>query len=110
MAAKEKAIELVDKFIRLVGSNCEHDSYCDRKECNINGDIICHVDRKTAKQCALMAVQEVLNHKHPDAEGLYITLEENLKRYNDLGTHQNNAVQVFPEGFSADKEVFYSIK
>ena len=47
MTAKEKAIELVDKFTLYLGTD-------------VNGDE-CYVDILEAKQCALICVDEILS-------------------------------------------------
>ena len=60
MTPKEKAIQLFDEFLFKVGTNCENDSYCDRKECQYKNRTVCGVDLFTAKQCALIAVAEIL--------------------------------------------------
>ena len=56
MTPKEKAEELFEKFLLQVGTNCEHDSYCNNKECQYKKRIVCCVDLGKAKQCALIAV------------------------------------------------------
>jgi len=55
----EKAEELIERFSSSIGSNCEHDSYCTDKECQRNGGIVCKVDWETAKECALICVDEI---------------------------------------------------
>jgi hypothetical protein len=60
MKPKEKAIQLFDEFLSKVGTNCENDSYCDRKECQYKNRTVCGVDLFTAKQCALISVNELL--------------------------------------------------
>jgi hypothetical protein len=61
MTPKEKAEELFLSFCKHIGSNCEHDSYCAEPDCKLNGIVFCKVDKSTAKQCALIAVGEILN-------------------------------------------------
>lgn len=43
-------------------------------------------------------------------EALYITLEGNLEKYNDLGHYKDSAVLLEHKGVSEDNEVVYSIK
>ena len=49
MTPKEKAEELFEKFLLQVGTNCEHDSYCNNKECQYKKRIVCCVDLGKAK-------------------------------------------------------------
>jgi hypothetical protein len=58
---KEKAKELVNKYICTITSDCHHESYCERKECQYNDIVICCTTQKQAKQCALICCDEVLN-------------------------------------------------
>ena len=60
MTPKEKAKELVDKFICTISSECHRESYCERKDCKYKDIIICHTTQKQAKQCALITVSEIL--------------------------------------------------
>lgn len=62
-----------------------------------------------ARPCHSNFVVDLLNMKR-SSELLYITLEQNLTLYDDLGPYKGDAVQIFPEGNSHDNEVFYSIK
>jgi len=57
---QQKAKEILIKYISIIGSECEHDSYCDRPECNKLGYTFCHVDYKTAKACAINEVKAIL--------------------------------------------------
>ena len=57
---QQKAKEILIKYISIIGSECEHDSYCDRPECNKLGYTFCHVDYKTAKACAIEEVKAVI--------------------------------------------------
>lgn len=61
MTPKEKAIELVDKFINIVGNNCYNSIFCRDKECIYNNQVVCKVDKNTAKQCAISCVDEILD-------------------------------------------------
>ena len=72
---QQKAKEILIKYISIIGSECEHDSYCDRPECNKLGYTFCHVDYKTAKACAIEEVRSVINviadlHIIADSEGI----------------------------------------
>lgn len=60
MTPEEKAKSLFNTFLSKVGTNCENDSYCDRKECQYQGRTVCGVDLFTAKECALISVNELL--------------------------------------------------
>ena len=60
MTPKEKAKELFDKYLKKVGINCEHESYCDNEKCQYKKNTVCCVDLFTAKQCALIAVDEII--------------------------------------------------
>ena len=60
--AKAEAEKIIQEILKIVGSNCEHDSYCDDKECNrTKGITICKVDYETAKKLAILQVKGVLN-------------------------------------------------
>ena len=60
--AIELAKGLVDKFAKTIGSNCEHDSYCDKAECHkLSADYaFCSVDYEKAEACALIAVEKTI--------------------------------------------------
>lgn len=60
MDAKVKAKEIFEKYLGIIGTNCEHNCYCDREECNKLGYTFCHVDYKTAKACAIEEVKAVI--------------------------------------------------
>ncbi len=55
-------------------------------------------------------VERALTMKDADTEALYISKEENLKLYNDLGQFDSKKVLIKHEGWSVEKEVVYSIK
>lgn len=55
-------------------------------------------------------VESVLKLKHKDSEFLYITIPENLTRYNDLGKYKYNAVKIKHKGSSVDNEIVLSVK
>lgn len=60
MTPKEKAKELFKKHLLQVGTNCEHDSYCDNEKCQYEKSTICCVDLFKSKKCALISVDEIL--------------------------------------------------
>jgi len=57
---QQKAKEILIKYISIIGSECEHDSYCNRRECNKLGYIFCCVDYAKAKFCAIEEVKAVI--------------------------------------------------
>lgn len=63
-----------------------------------------------ARPCHSDFVEEALALKGDDVEALYITVPENLEKYNDLGEFRKRATLLEHEGSSADNEVVYSIK
>ncbi len=70
MTTKDKAKELFLNYCKQIGSNCEHDSYCPDADCKLDGIVFCKADKSTAKQCALIAVDEIiaLNLQYSDIE------------------------------------------
>ena len=72
---QQKAKEILIKYISIIGSECEHDSYCDRPECNKLGYTFCLVDYAKAKACAIEEVKAVIDviadlHIIADSEGI----------------------------------------
>jgi len=67
MTPKEKAEELFLSFCKQIGCNCEHEPYCSEPDCKLNGIVFCKVDKSTAKQCALIAVGELINSTQYEA-------------------------------------------
>lgn len=63
-----------------------------------------------ARPCHSDWVEKTLNNKGKNVEALYITVPENLEKYDDLGTWRKKSKLLKHEGSSADKEVVYSIK
>lgn len=63
-----------------------------------------------ARPCHSDFVYNTLNMKDESTEVLYITVPKNLEKYDDLGEYIDRAVTLNPEGYSADDEVFLSIK
>lgn len=57
---QKKAKDILIKYISIIGSECEHDSYCDRPECNKLECIFCRVDYAKAKACAIEEVKAVI--------------------------------------------------
>ena len=80
MTPKEKASGLFETFLSKVGSNCENDNDCYRKECRYKNRIVCGVDLFTAKQCALIAVDEILNAINPFGQFLGKDYWEEVKQ------------------------------
>lgn len=62
------------------------------------------------RPCHSTFVVDTLDIKHNDTEALYITLPENLEKYNDLGKYKHKAVEIKLNGTSKDNEVILSIK
>lgn len=63
-----------------------------------------------ARPCHSGFVEDGLDIMPKGMEALYITLEENLERYDDLGDYEDSAVLLEHKGISEDNEVVYSIK
>jgi len=63
-----------------------------------------------ARPCHNGFVEEGLDIMPEGMEALYITLEENLEKYDDLGKYKNSAEHIGTMGISEDNEVVYSIK
>ena len=73
---QEKAKEIFEKYLGIIGTNCEHNCYCDREECNKLGYTFCHVDYKTAKACAIEEVKAVIKaFDEANAYGLLPSIE-----------------------------------
>ena len=73
-----KAKELFEIFLSKVGTNCEHDSYCDNDKCQYDKRTVCCVDLFTAKQCALIAVDLIITsnpHSNPFNTEVYSTMD-----------------------------------
>lgn len=62
------------------------------------------------RPCHSDFVEACLKLKGPNVEALYITIPDNIKKYNDLGIFDERKVLVEHKGTSADKEVVYSIR
>ena len=70
---KEKAEELFERYKYEIGDNCQNSSYCTKKSCQTENGIFCFVDKQTAKQCALICVDEIIvsvKYTFPSAEFL----------------------------------------
>ena len=63
-----------------------------------------------ARPCHSDFVENALSFKNKETEALYITVPENIERYDDLGSFRDKAVKIKHIGSSKDKEVIYSIK
>jgi hypothetical protein len=63
-----------------------------------------------ARPCHSEFVSNGIRNMPDGMEALYITVPENLTKYNDLGRFKKNAVLLKHEGISEDNEVIYSIK
>lgn len=63
-----------------------------------------------ARPCHSDFVEYGLTIMSDQTEALYITVPENLERYNDLGMYKKNAVLISHEGISEDNEIVLSIK
>ena len=64
MTAKEKAKELFNKFNQYSKDNTpDFDKYFDQ-------EVAIRISKYSAKQCAIIAVDEILNH-HSQEQGLY---------------------------------------
>lgn len=62
-----------------------------------------------ARPCHSTFVEEGIDNLLPGQEALYITIPENLDRYNDLGKYEEEAVLLDHQGTSEDEEVVYSV-
>lgn len=49
--------DLLDKLIKAIGSNCNNDGDCTRKECQYKGEIYCKVEQEIARKCEKIAVE-----------------------------------------------------
>ena len=57
MNHKQEADKILTEILKIIGSNCEHDSYCGEDECNrIKGITICNVDYEKARKLAILQV------------------------------------------------------
>jgi hypothetical protein len=74
MTPKRKAGELFDKMAQTISGNCEHDSYCQKPECKWKGMILCVAAQNEAKQCALIAVDEII--KEIESIEIYYDLDK----------------------------------
>lgn len=62
-----------------------------------------------ARPCHSSFVEEGIYNLTEGAEALYITVPQNLSRYNDLGVFKDRATLVEHRGTSEDEEVVYSV-
>lgn len=63
-----------------------------------------------ARPCHSGFVENALDLRPEGMEALYITIPQNLTKYNDMGKWKKKAVKLDHKGFSPDNEVVYSIK
>jgi hypothetical protein len=63
-----------------------------------------------ARPCHSTFVETCINYMDDNAEALYITIPENIERYQDLGKWDKNKQLLNHKGTSVDNEVIYSIK
>ena len=63
-----------------------------------------------ARPCHSDFVKNALDMCSSGTEALYITVPENLEKYNDLGRHKLRSQKIQHEGWSVDKEIVISIK
>jgi hypothetical protein len=63
-----------------------------------------------ARPCHSNFVEDALSYKTDETEALYITVPENLTKYDDLGVFKSRAVKIQHKGWSADNEIVMSIR
>jgi len=80
---KEKAEELFYKYLKKVGTNCEHESYCDNAKCQYKKNTVCCVDLFTAKQCALIAVYEIIK-SNPHKNEFYTQVSSTISYWKEV--------------------------
>jgi hypothetical protein len=61
MKETKKAEEIINKYLLIISSECEHDSYCKSPNCKIFNQTHCLVDIKKAKNCAKTEVQAIID-------------------------------------------------
>jgi len=61
------------------------------------------------RPCHSDFVENCLSFKHPETEALYITVPENLEKYDDLGDFMQKAKPIKLLGTSKDNEIIMSI-
>lgn len=81
MTPSEKAAELLNRYVCKIGGTCEHDSYCKEDECMYNGFIVCKVDKETAKACAIICADEILESNNE------LFQDGNKDQYLSFGRH-----------------------
>lgn len=63
--AKAEAEKIIQEIAKIVGSNCEHDSYCHESECNrVKGITFCKVDYETSRKLAILQVKGIISENH----------------------------------------------
>jgi|LakMenE01Jun11ns_1017448.scaffolds.fasta_scaffold9955146_6 hypothetical protein len=63
-----------------------------------------------ARPCHSNFVETCIDYMDDEAEVLYITIPENVTKYQDLGRWDDNKILLDHKGTSKDEEVIYSIK
>lgn len=61
MPDKKEAQEFLNQYLKVVGTNCEHDSYCTDKRCLKLGYTFCRVDFEKAKDVALIHIDGMIS-------------------------------------------------
>lgn len=61
------------------------------------------------RPCHSDFVENCLDMKNPETEALYITIPQNLEKYNDLGKFYKRSKQIYLKGTSEDNEIILSI-
>ena len=85
MNSKEEADKIIQEILKIVGSNCEHDSYCDDKECNrVKGITICNVDYEKARKLAMLQVNS--NIKQIERMYPHVHYGSELKKFQSILT------------------------
>ena len=55
-------------------------------------------------------IDATIDNMDPSSEALYITMQENLLKYSDLGEYEESAVKLKHAGSSKDGEIVISVK
>ena len=77
-----EAKKLIEKYINIIGSNCENDAYCESPECNkLTDRVICFVDYKKAKELSIIEVELLISQNETFLEYLSLYESESAHRY-----------------------------
>lgn len=60
MDYEKEAKNLVNRMCQVISSNCEHEAYCQKPQCEWNGMILCVVAQNEAKRGALICCDVVI--------------------------------------------------